>query len=280
MWTAAGRRLHQHRDLHAIWILGTAHRRCCTRPVGGLDCSIPICNAPAKRPGHLHTPCWDVLPSIESFACTKEHLSMVVVASAILKAQSTSPSSILHSLPEEEGVGAMRRGCARVEELMQRRALDLDASGNKPALMTPSLSPPQRVRRLHPAAVTDGGDQDKMKSAKGFCPPDLRRGRVPHPPRVRPLAHLHGPVGCRPAVDHGRPRDYSTLAAGVVSAIGEDYSFWLSHGGGGQRIPCFGDEPAGSRTAAARHAGGSPWWMRRTPRLGSSSGSPSPRPRS
>ncbi|BAF04897.2 Os01g0351100 [Oryza sativa Japonica Group] len=47
MWTAAGRRLHQQRDLHAI--LRTAHRRCCTRPIGGgLD-------APAAPPGDLRT---------------------------------------------------------------------------------------------------------------------------------------------------------------------------------------------------------------------------------
>uniref|UniRef100_A0A0E0LL00 Uncharacterized protein n=1 Tax=Oryza punctata TaxID=4537 RepID=A0A0E0LL00_ORYPU len=49
---------------------------------------------------------------------------------------------------------------------------------------------------------------------------------------VRPLASLHGPVG------------YHVMSR-VVSAIGKDYSFWLPHGGGNQRIPCFGDAPAG-----------------------------------
>ncbi|BAS92297.1 Os05g0150100 [Oryza sativa Japonica Group] len=29
----------------------------------------------------------------------------------------------------------------------------------------------------------------------------------------------------------------------IVSAIGEDYSFWLPHGGGQRIIPCFGDAP-------------------------------------
>ncbi|KAF2929179.1 hypothetical protein DAI22_05g037600 [Oryza sativa Japonica Group] len=37
--------------------------------------------------------------------------------------------------------------------------------------------------------------------------PELRRRRAPHPPGLRPLARLHGPLGCRPAMDRGRPRD-------------------------------------------------------------------------
>uniref|UniRef100_I1QKK2 Poly [ADP-ribose] polymerase n=1 Tax=Oryza glaberrima TaxID=4538 RepID=I1QKK2_ORYGL len=108
MWTAAGRRLHQQRDLHAI--LRTAHRRCCTRPIGGgLD-------APAAPPGDLRT-----LSGVGM---------LIHQFKALLAPKKIYPwrSSHLQSL---------------------------------------------EVRRLHTApsnaaaaAVTDGGDQDKTKSAK------------------------------------------------------------------------------------------------------------------
>uniref|UniRef100_A0A0E0C1M0 Poly [ADP-ribose] polymerase n=1 Tax=Oryza meridionalis TaxID=40149 RepID=A0A0E0C1M0_9ORYZ len=108
LWTAAGRRLHQQRDLHAI--LRTAHRRYCTRPIGGgLD-------APAATPGDLRT-----LSGVGM---------LIHQFKALLAPKKIYPwrSSHLQSL---------------------------------------------EVRRLHTApsnaaaaAVTDGGDQDKTKSAK------------------------------------------------------------------------------------------------------------------